>query len=331
MPADRASYAVRQDIGLPACFISTSRSVVTRFLVVFACDIANSCETSGKDSRHRLSLHYLSGMFSPVVSVKRLEVTVPTGRRVLFVSDVHLGLGAQEADRQRESVLLQLLSQAAENAAHVFIVGDLFDYWFDYKHVVPHKHIRTLAALAHLRGDGVPITYLMGNHDFGHRSYFQGELGIEVEQGDVAATINGKRFYISHGDGKAANDRGYLLLRAILRSKAAQWLYRGLHPDIGIGLAARTSHSSRTYTDAKEYGSDGLRTFASERIAEGYDVVVMGHRHKAVEERINNGLYINLGDWLGATATYGEFFPPGEPSLKTVQVYLPTTTFKERT
>lgn len=262
-------------------------------------------------------------MFSSVVSLKRLEITLQTGQQALFVSDVHLGLGNRIADKQRESVLLSVLQESADNTGHLFIVGDLFDYWFDYRHVVPHRHIRTLAALAELRDAGMPITYLMGNHDFGHRTYFHNELGIEVERGDVDATINGKRFYISHGDGKAANDKGYLVLRSVLRSRVAQWLYRGLHPDVGIGLAARTSHGSRAYTDAKDYGNDGLRDFAARRIAEGYDAVIMGHRHKAVEEEIGNGLYINLGDWLGSQASYCVFRPPANPTLFYRRVYLP--------
>lgn len=317
-------------MGVPVRFISINRRVVTRFRFVFACDMAGQGETRNKDSRHRLSCHYLSGMFSPVVSISKLTITVPDGQRVLFISDVHLGLGDPAGDRLREKAVLELLKEAKTNTAHLFIVGDLFDYWFDYKHVVPRRFVRTLSMLAELRDVGVPITYLMGNHDFGHYSYFRDELGIDVERGDVDVTINGKRFYISHGDGKAANDTGYLFLRAVLRSKTAQWLYRCLHPTIGIGLAARTSHGSRAYTDAKDYGSDGLRDFATRRIEEGYDVVVMGHRHRAVEEHIGTGLYLNLGDWLGQTASYSEFQPPDLPVLKYVRVYLPDNLSQER-
>ena len=161
----------------------------------------------------------------------------------------------------------------------------------------------------------------MGNHDFGHATYFREELGIEIDMGDIDATIAGTRFYISHGDGKAHNDKGYLFLRSILRNRVAQWLYRVLHPDIGIGLAARTSHGSRGFTDTKDYGEDGLRDFAVQRIAEGFDIVVMGHKHQAVEERIGNGLYVNLGHWLSQTATYGRF--NSDQGMRVVHIDIP--------
>lgn len=262
-------------------------------------------------------------MLSPVISVKSRSISVEPGKRVVFLSDVHLGLGTDAENTRREQLLIDFLRSLPATVAHLFIVGDLFDYWFDYKHVVPRKHVRTLATLAELRRAGMAITYQMGNHDFGHFSYFRDELGIEVEQADLDVTINGLRFYVCHGDGKAANDTGYLILRSVLRGRFTQWLYRRLHPNWGIGLAGMLSHNSRAYTDAKDYGTDGLLHFAKAKIAEGYDVVVMGHRHRATEQEIGKGLYINLGDWLGETATYAEFAPPNTPCLKTLKVYLP--------
>lgn len=264
-------------------------------------------------------------MFSPVVSLTTLNVEISDTQRIVFISDVHLGLGTLQEDRIREDRLLSLLRSLPGNTVHLFIVGDLFDYWFDYRSVIPRRHVRTLAALAELSSQGLPITYLMGNHDFGHYTYFHEELGITVEQGDVELHAVGKRLYVSHGDGKAANDKGYLVLRAVLRSRFAQWLYRKLHPDLGIRLAARTSHGSRQYTDARDYGSDGLRDFAAEKLAEGYHAVVMGHRHRASEEVIGSGLYVNLGDWLGNSITYGEFDASGRIALKHLPVYLPNT------
>lgn len=249
-------------------------------------------------------------MFSPVVSVRNLIIEVPEGRDVTFISDVHLGFGDRETDRNRERVLIQALSDIKNTTCHLFVVGDLFDFWFDYKTTIPKGHVRTLAMLHDFVDAGIPITYLMGNHDFGHWRYFQEEIGIKVEMGDIDALIGGKRFYISHGDGKASNDRGYLILRSILRSRVAQSVFRFLHPDFGIRLASRTSQSSRDFTASKDYGtSDGLRDFAQSKLSEGYDVVVMGHRHKSTFERINHGLYVNLGDWLGSAPMLGRFTP----------------------
>lgn len=247
-------------------------------------------------------------MFSPVVSLRSLDLRVCDGQSVAFLSDVHLGYGSRTENREREELLLATLATIERTCCHLFIVGDLFDYWFDYRRVVPRDFVATLAALQGMRDRGFPITYLMGNHDFGHFTYFRDELRIHVEQGDLDVTVGDRRWYISHGDGKAANDTGYLVLRSILRSRWAQAVYRWLHPDIGISLASTTSHSSRSYTDERSYGSeDGLRAFAAERLAQGYHLVIMGHRHHAVHESINGGEYVNLGHWLGNDPTYALF------------------------
>lgn len=245
-----------------------------------------------------------------VVSVSQITITPPPGRKVYFISDVHLGLGPHDQDREREQLLLRLLHRISTDAAHLFIVGDLFDAWFDYRTVVPRNHVRTLAQLAHMRQEGLPITYLMGNHDFGHYTFFADDIGIEPIGGDVDATIGATRLYIAHGDGKAHDDRGYLLLKAILRSPLAQRMYRWLHPDTGIRLASGTSAKSRDHTDRKDYGGrDGLYDFAVERLREGFDVVVMGHRHQVRVERMADGTYANLGHWLGVAPTFGVFDP----------------------
>ncbi|MBU3699479.1 MAG: UDP-2,3-diacylglucosamine diphosphatase [Candidatus Kapabacteria bacterium] len=247
-------------------------------------------------------------MLSPVVSVTDIVLDVHQGKSVAFLSDVHLGYGARQDDRQREDRLLSVLRNVSQMSSHIVIVGDLFDYWFDYGTVVPSRFVRTLSMLHDLADAGIELIYLMGNHDFGHYRYFEEELKIPVILGDVSATIGSKRFYIAHGDGKAHNDAGYLVLRAVLRNRFAQWMYRKLHPDLGIALASRTSHGSRDLTGARDYGQrDGLRDFAEARLAEGYDVVVMGHRHVAEVTPIGSGLYVNLGHWLGHQPTYATY------------------------
>lgn len=247
-------------------------------------------------------------MLSPVVSVIDIALDVPEGKTVAFLSDVHLGYGARQDDRQREDRLLSVLRTVSQSSSHIVIVGDLFDYWFDYGTVIPSRFVRTLALLHDLVDSGVELIYLMGNHDFGHYRYFEQELKVPVILGDVSATIGSKRFYIAHGDGKAHNDTGYLVLRSVLRNRFAQWIYRKIHPDLGISLASRTSHGSRDFTGTREYGSrDGLRDFAEARLNEGYDVVVMGHRHVAEVTPIGSGLYVNLGHWLGGQAPYGVY------------------------
>lgn len=247
-------------------------------------------------------------MFSPVTSLRQTSITLRPDRAVTFFSDVHLGYGSRADDAERERLLVKFLLRAASDSDHIVIAGDLFDVWFDYRHVIPSHHVRTLAVLADVVRGGIGVTYLMGNHDFGHRSYFRDELGIFVDSGDVDLTINQRRIYVSHGDGKAQNDTGYLILRSLLRSRWAQTLYRWVHPSLGIALASSTSHGSRDYTGQKDYGPhDGLRDFAEQRLNEGYDYVVMGHRHRACEERIGSGTYVNLGHWLDNHPTFARY------------------------
>jgi UDP-2,3-diacylglucosamine hydrolase len=190
----------------------------------------------------------------------------------------------------------------------VFFVGDIFDYWFEYNTVVPKHFYRTLSKIYDLKKQGIKITYLMGNHDFGHNSFFKEEFDIEIITTDLDITIDNKKIYIAHGDGKAYNDTGYLILKKVLRAKLSNILFRILHPDIGIGLASGSSRQSRTYTDKKEFSQkDGLKDFAIKKIEEGYDYVIMGHRHKKeyikhiYQNKSNiekSGTYINLGEWF---------------------------------
>ena len=148
----------------------------------------------------------------------------------------------------------------------------------------------------------------MGNHDFGHQRFFQEELDIDVHHDDITLTINSKKFYISHGDGKAYNDTGYLILKKILRHKLSIKLFQYLHPDIGIWLASRSSYASRKYTDDKDFSRrDGLRDFAEKKIQEGIDYVIMGHKHEESIQQFGKGTYINLGHWLDLPASYASF------------------------
>ena len=223
-----------------------------------------------------------------------------------FFSDVHLGLGSAESSRERERVVLRFLEMVGgANAETLFIVGDLFDYWFDYRSVIPRGFVRTIAGIAALVDAGVRVEYVIGNHDFGHKSFFREEIGVEVHPGDVERVIAGRRTYIAHGDGKAFNDTGYLILKKILRAPISNTIFRLVHPDIGIGIASYASRRSRGHTDVKDYTdadrgeADGLRAFAGRKIMEeGFDLVVMGHNHRPARVDYNAGTYINLGTWL---------------------------------
>ncbi len=224
-----------------------------------------------------------------------------------FISDIHLGYFERAVDIKREDMLLDFFSKIEHDCQSLFILGDLFDFWFEYKTVVPKYFYRTLSALRELRKKGMKIEYLVGNHDFGHVDFFAAELDIPIHWDDIEREIDGKKFYLSHGDGKSNNDAGYRILKKILRSKFNQWLYFKLHPDCGIAMASSSSKKSRSYTDMKNYGkTEGMEEFALTKINEGFDFVVMGHRHRAVFTDFGNGKYINLGDWL-KNYTFGTF------------------------
>jgi len=225
-----------------------------------------------------------------------------------FISDVHLGLYSRTEDTVREQMLLNFLDKISDNAKNLFIVGDLFDYWFEYKFVIPKYYYRILSKLKELRLKDIKIEYLMGNHDFGHQNFFQEELDIPIYKDDIVREIEGKKFYISHGDGKNYNDKGYKILKKILRNPTCQWLFNQLHPDFGIWLASHSSKKSRNYTSKKNWNeNDGMEDFAKSIINEGFDYVITGHRHKATFKKIGNGYFVDLGDWLNDNPTFGIF------------------------
>ena len=209
---------------------------------------------------------------------------------VYFISDVHLGLGPRSEERDKENRLLALFQNILSTTDELYIVGDLFDFWFEYRTVIPKGFHRTLAALQAFTDRGIPVKFLVGNHDCWTKDFFSDELGMEVHMTPFEANIQGRRVYLHHGDGLAANDLGYRLIKPVLRNRLAIWLYRWLHPDIGVPLARGSSRTSRTYTSQKDYGEEeGLLRFARERIQEGVHIVVMGHHHQPLFTPINGG------------------------------------------
>jgi UDP-2,3-diacylglucosamine hydrolase len=216
-----------------------------------------------------------------------------------YISDIHLGLQDKQTEDNKEKLLVKFLRYAESNCDELYIVGDLFDYWFEYRKVYQKGYYRTLAALKDISEKGIKIHYFIGNHDFLHRDFFKEEIGTNLYYDPVSVELNGKKFFIGHGDGMVENDTGYLILKWILRNNFFQWLYSLIHPDLGIALASRTSKSSRGYTAKKDYGEvDGLFESAKKKIDEGFDYVIFGHLHKRIIAQYKQGTYINLGSWL---------------------------------
>lgn len=227
-------------------------------------------------------------------------------RAAYFISDIHLGLGPRMEEKAKEERLLSFLQYILPFAEMLVIVGDLFDFWFEYKTVIPKGFHRTLAALQEFTDRNIPVHYLVGNHDFWVGDFFETELGMILHSEPFEMSVGGKRVFLHHGDGLANNDRGYLMLKPILRNKFNIRLYRWLHPDLGVPLARGSSRGSRAHTARRHQGKDlGIVEFAHQKIAEGVDVVVMGHQHRPSIAQIKNGLYVNLGDWITFN-TYGE-------------------------
>jgi UDP-2,3-diacylglucosamine hydrolase len=224
-----------------------------------------------------------------------------------FISDIHLGLQDSDVEAEKEKMLVDFLKYAQSACDELFIVGDLFDYWFEYKRVYQKGYYRTLTALKDVSEAGVKIHYFIGNHDFLHKDFFENEFNAQLYNYPISAELNGKKFFIGHGDGMVKNDTGYNLLKWVMRNRFFQWLYSLIHPDLGIALASRTSKSSREYTEKKNYGEvDGLFESAKSKIEEGYDYVIFGHLHKRIFVDYKDGKYINLGSWLDAPC-YGVF------------------------
>jgi UDP-2,3-diacylglucosamine hydrolase len=203
-----------------------------------------------------------------------------------------------EEDRQRELRLIRFLDFIQRDADQIFIVGDLFDYWFEYKTVVPKKYFRLFSKLAEMTERHIRIFFIVGNHDFWVNDYFRDELGLEVHLDPIETEIYGKRFLIHHGDGLLKDDMGYKILKKILRNKLNIFLFSLIHPDITGRIARWSSHTSRRYTSGRTYESADMVKFAGEKMKEGFDFVVMGHNHVPSHQTIGHGVYVNLGDWI---------------------------------
>jgi UDP-2,3-diacylglucosamine hydrolase len=226
-------------------------------------------------------------------------------KKVYFLSDFHLGAPDAVSSLQREKLVVQFLNSIKADAAAIFIVGDMFDFWYEYKKVVPKGYVRLLGTLAQLTDSGIPVHFFVGNHDMWMRNYLQQELNIPVYFEPQAFEFNGKKFLIGHGDGLGPGDRGYKFLKKVFRNKICQGLFGILPPYIGMGMADYFSRKSRAATGQSEevfLGEDKewLIIYCKEILQQQhYDYFVFGHRHLPIDFVLPaNSRYINLGDWI---------------------------------
>lgn len=224
-----------------------------------------------------------------------------------FISDVHLGMNRKKSEKLKERRLLSFLDYVAQYGERLFIVGDLFDFWFEYRTAIPIGFTSVLCALAQLRELGKEMHYIAGNHDFWMRNFLKNEFGITIHYDDVSTIIENRKFYLSHGDGLNKKDVGYRILKKVFRNRVNIFLYSLIHPDIGIPFAKWISSLSRKHTDstAKLNDSDYIRA-ALQKFEAGYDYVIFGHLHTPKYQTFGQKVYINLGDWI-EHFTYAEF------------------------
>jgi len=232
-------------------------------------------------------------------------MNIPAGKKIYFLSDFHLGIPDHASSLVREKKIVAFLETIRHTAAEIFILGDMFDFWYEYKNVVPKGYVRILGKLAEITDSGIPVHFFVGNHDMWMSGYFEKELNIPVYHHPKTFERNGKRFYIGHGDGLGPGDQKYKFIKKIFRSRFCQWLFGQMHPTIGIGLANYFSGRSRIQTvetDKVFLGEDNewLIIYSREVLAkEHFDYFIFGHRHLPLDLPVGpDSRYINLGDWI---------------------------------
>lgn len=251
---------------------------------------------------------------------KNGALTNPKNKKIYFFSDAHLGIPDLESSRKREKKLVKLLDEVKKDALEIYILGDLFDFWFEYKTVIPKGFTRLFGKLAEITDSGIPIHFFRGNHDIWAFNYLQEELNIQIHREPLQVELLGKMFYLAHGDGLGLGDKGYKFLKWIFERKFNQWLFRWLHPDWGLAMGLFWSRRSRYANEAKEaregiepigisVENTRLPMFAKSLLDQGQEIdyFVMGHWHimKNIELQ-GKSRFIFLGDWI-SYFSYGVF------------------------
>ncbi|GAB1308036.1 UDP-2,3-diacylglucosamine diphosphatase [Urechidicola sp. KH5] len=249
-----------------------------------------------------------------------------SSKKIYFASDQHLGAPTPEESLPRELKFVQWLDKVKKDAEAIFLLGDLFDFWFEYKKVVPRGFVRVLGKLAEIKDSGVPIHFFVGNHDLWMADYFEKELQISVYHKPKVFEFNNKSFFIGHGDGLGPGDKGYKRMKKVFVHPFSKWLYRWLHPDIGVSLAQYLSVKNKLISGDEDVvflgeENEWLVQYAKRKLeSQHYDYFLFGHRHLPMEIELNNtSKYINTGDWI-SHFTYA-VFDGEELHLKTFKNY----------
>ena len=229
---------------------------------------------------------------------------IPEDKKVYFASDFHLGSPDDDTSSLRESKIVRWLDHVKVDAGALFLVGDIFDFWFEYKDVIPKGFLRFQGKLAELSDAGIPIIFFSGNHDLWMKDYFKSEIGVEIFHQPTSFQIGNESFYVAHGDGLGGKDKKYRFIKKIFTNPLSKWLFYWLHPNMGITLAKFWSSSSRKSNEIKQdiFLGDDEPLYRFAQFIEQSDhhaYYIFGHRHMTIEQKINdNSRYINLGDWF---------------------------------
>ena len=227
-------------------------------------------------------------------------------KKIYFASDFHLGAPNHESSLIREKLIIKWLDEIKADAQEIFLMGDMFDFWYEYRHTAPKGFVRFLGKLAELTDSGIPVTLFTGNHDMWMFGYLPKEIGVTIYNEPVERIINGKKFFLGHGDGLGPGDHGYKFIKKVFANKVCQWLFARLHPNFGMGMAHYWSHKSRASN-----GGDNEEKFVSANhewlavYAKGvlqkqhFDYFIFGHRHLPLDIQLTDtSKYINLGEWV---------------------------------
>ncbi len=235
------------------------------------------------------------------------------GKKIYFASDFHLGVPTLELSLVREKKIVRWLDSIKDTAQEIYLVGDIFDFWWEYKYTIPKGQTRLLGKIAELTDSGIPVNFFTGNHDLWMNDYFVSELGVSVYKEPIKRVYNGKSFFIGHGDGLGPGDAWYKFLKKCFTNKFLIWCFNRLHPNLGFYIARRSSKRSRIITgdsDKEFLGNENewLLIFCKEELKKQHtDYFIFGHRHLPLNIAASEtSRYINLGEWINY-CSYAEF------------------------
>ena len=248
-----------------------------------------------------------------IISGNNQTTDLTDKKKIYFASDAHFGLPGPVKSLDRERLFVRWLDQVSKDAGEIFLLGDIFDFWFEYRRVVPRGFTRLLGSIAGITDSGIPVHFFTGNHDIWVFDYLPSETGMTVHKGPVTREFSGRKFYLAHGDGLDERDRSFRFMKSVFTNRPLQWLFARLHPNFAIWFAHKWSHNSRyskeLITPYRGDVNEEHVLFANRLLEkEHFDYFVFGHRHLPYDVALSNGTSrcINLGDWLWHF-TYGVF------------------------